>query len=101
MSLEDVEIIKDIPFSKGSNKNFTLHLPDADRKAKHPINKNYIKVIEKIKEAGIQNLQLMSMGRLHSDLREIYPENTVSHPSNMAQGWQFINGIGFKTGDFR
>ena len=80
MSLQDVEILKDIPFSGGPNRNFTLHLPDADRKAKHPINKNYIKVVEKIKEAGIQNLQLMAMGRLHSDFREIYPENTVHIP---------------------
>lgn len=80
MSLQDVEILKDIPFSGGPNRNFTLHLPDADRKAKHPINKNYIKVVERIKEAGIQNLDPMAMGRLHSDFREIYPENTVHIP---------------------
>ena len=80
MRLEDIEIIKDIPFSGGPNRNFTLHLPDADRKAKHPINKNYIKVVKSIKEAGIQNLSLMSMGRLHSDFREIYPENMVHIP---------------------
>ena len=80
MRLEDIEIIKDIPFSGGPNRNFTLHLPDADRKAKHPINKNYIKVVEKIKEAGIQNLELMAMGRLHSDFRKIYSESTVTIP---------------------
>lgn len=80
MSLEDVELLKEVPFGGGSNRNFTLHLPDADRRAKHPINQKYIEVVKKIKESNIQNLDPMAMGRLHPDLREIYCEDDVLVP---------------------
>ena len=80
MSLEDVEILKDIPFSGGSNGNFTLHLPDVDKRAKHPINSKYIEVVKKIKESNFTNLDPMSMGRLHPDFRDIFPEHEVLVP---------------------
>jgi len=76
MSIEDIEAIKHIPFAGNPNGNFTLHLPDQDRKAKHPINKKYIEVIEHIGKIqhGIQNFTTMVMaGEVHESVRHVFP----------------------------
>jgi MoaA/NifB/PqqE/SkfB family radical SAM enzyme len=62
MSLKDVKMIKDIPFTSGPNGGFTLHLPDKEKRAKHPITKTYVKVVQALKEANIQHFQSMCMG---------------------------------------
>ena len=76
MSVEDVERIKDIPYAGNPNGGFVLHLPDQERKAKHPITDRYIKVIEKFGEvhSQIQNFTLMCMGTVHESVRHIFPE---------------------------
>ena len=79
MSLKDVERIKDIPYCGGPNGGFTLHLPDKERLAKHPVNKTYIKVITALKNSNIENFQTMSMGEVHEEVEPIYPDNTVNH----------------------
>lgn len=76
MSIEDIEAIKHIPFAGDPNGNFTLHLPDQDRKAKHPINKKYIEVIEHIGKIQheIQNFTTMVMaGEVHESVRHVFP----------------------------
>lgn len=76
MSIEDIEAIKHIPFAGNPNGNFTLHLPDQDRKAKHPINKKYIEVIEHIGKIQheIQNFTTMVMaGEVHESVRHVFP----------------------------
>ena len=58
MQLKDVERIKDIPFCGGPNGGFTLHLPDTERLAKHPVNKKYINENDSI---GSSNIPLIDI----------------------------------------
>ena len=76
MNVEDVEKIKDIPFAGNPNGGFVLHLPDQERKAKHPITDRYVKVIEKFGEVhkDIQNFTLMCMGTVHESVSHVFPE---------------------------
>lgn len=75
MTLEDVERIKDIPFTQGPNGGFCLHLPDQELIAKHPITKRYIDVIKRFKELEnhIQGFYVMSMSEVHDDIKPIFP----------------------------
>jgi FkbM family methyltransferase len=76
MNVDDVEKIKHIPYAGNPNGGFVLHLPDQERKAKHPITDRYIKVIEKFGEVhkDIQNFTLMCMGTVHESVRHVFPE---------------------------
>lgn len=79
MSIEDIERIKHIPFAGNPNGCFTLHLPDQERKAKHPITKRYIEVIEhfgKIQNQ-IHNFTTMCMGTVHEDVRHVFSSAPV------------------------
>jgi MoaA/NifB/PqqE/SkfB family radical SAM enzyme len=80
MSVDDVKRIKDVPFAPNPNGGFTLHLPDEEGLAKHPISKKYIEVIEYIKsvEDDIMNFSIMSMGPVHSEVRHVY-ESAATH----------------------
>ena len=78
MKLKDVERIKDIPFCGGPNGGFTLHLPDKERLAKHPVTSTYVKVVQALKNANIKNFDTMSMGEVHEDVEHIYPDETVN-----------------------
>ena len=79
MSIEDIERIKHIPFAGNPNGCFTLHLPDQERKAKHPITKRYIEVIEHIGKIQnqIHNFTTMCMGTVHEDVRHVFPTAPV------------------------
>lgn len=79
MSIEDIERIKHIPFAGNPNGCFTLHLPDQERKAKHPITKRYIQVIEHIGKIQheIHNFTTMCMGNVHEDVRHVFPSAPV------------------------
>ena len=76
MKMSDIEKIKDIPYAGNPNGGFVLHLPDQERKAKHPITDRYVKVIEKFGEVhkDIQNFTLMCMGTVHESVRHVFPE---------------------------
>lgn len=78
MTLKDVERFKNIPFCGGPNGGFTLHLPDAEYRAKHPINKTYIKVCEALKNANIKNFATMAMGTVHPKVEHLYPDEEVN-----------------------
>ena len=75
MNVDDVERIMNIPYAGNPNGGFVLHLPDQERKAKHPITDRYIKVIEKFGEvhSQIQNFTLMCMGTVHESVRHVFP----------------------------
>ncbi len=79
MRPEDVDAIKHIKYPGDSNGGLVLHLPDQDRNAKHPINANFIKTIERFKEVSgeIQNFRLMAMGPVHESVRHCFPEASV------------------------
>jgi MoaA/NifB/PqqE/SkfB family radical SAM enzyme len=76
MDVDDIERIKDIPYAGNPNGGFVLHLPDQERKAKHPITDRYVKVIEKFGEVhkDIQNFTLMCMGTVHESVRHVFPD---------------------------
>ena len=75
MTIEDVERIKNVPFTQGPNGGFCLHLPDQERIAKHPITPRYIEVIEYFKSVQheIQGFYVMCMGEVHDDIKHIFP----------------------------
>ena len=75
MTLEDVNMIKDIPFAYGTDRGFTLHLPDNEFYAKHPITPKYIEVLNYIKEVShqISNFRVISMGTVTNDVKDIFP----------------------------
>lgn len=80
MSPEDVERLVDIPYAGNPNGGFCLHLPDQEQIAKHPINTNYIRTIEKFKELQprIQNFYTMCMSEnVHEAIRHLYPTAAV------------------------
>ncbi len=79
MKVEDVYRIKNVPFDLGPNGRFVLHLPDNERRAKHPITKNYIEVLEAFKEVHheIQGFYTMAMGTVHNDVNHLFPEAVV------------------------
>lgn len=82
VSVEDLERIKQVPFAGNPNGGFTVHLPDQERRAKHPITKRYIETVEhlgKIKDE-IQNFQIMSMGTVHDSVRHVFP---IAHCGEM------------------
>ena len=71
MTLEDVERIKHIPFENGPNGGFTLHLPDKEHLAKHPITEKYKDVLQAIKDANLSSFYLMSMGEVHDEIEKL------------------------------
>jgi len=79
MSIEDIERIKHIPFAGNPNGCFTLHLPDQERKAKHPITKRYIELIEHIGKIQheIHNFTTMCMGDVHEDVKHVFSDAPV------------------------
>jgi organic radical activating enzyme len=82
MRIEDFERIRHIQFAPNPNGGFVLHIPDKDRRAKHPITPAYIELLAHIQhtylvEKGIHNYHWMSMGEPHEDVVHIFPRTTV------------------------
>ena len=79
MSIEDIDRIKHIPFAGGPNGGFVLHLPDQERKAKHPITKRYVEVIEHFSKVWpqINNFTTMCMGTVHESVRHVFTDAPV------------------------
>lgn len=79
MTIEDLEKIKDIKFAGQPNGGFTLHLPDQERKAKHPITKKYVDLIERMGELRdhIHNFSVMTMGTVHESVSHVFPEAPI------------------------
>jgi hypothetical protein len=76
MSVADIESIAHIPFAGNPNGGFTLHLPDSELLARHPITPSYIKTLTWFRDNKhrIQNFGLMSMGAdLHPEVKHLVP----------------------------
>jgi len=76
MSVADIEAIAHIPFAGNPNGGFTLHLPDSELLARHPITPSYIKTLTWFRDNKhrIQNFGLMSMGAdLHPEVKHLFP----------------------------
>lgn len=74
MTIQNLERIKFIPFDSGPNGGFTLHLPDAQNYAKHPITEQYLEVLRWLKKNKLYNFKVMCMGDIHPDVRDIFSE---------------------------
>jgi hypothetical protein len=79
MSIEDISRIKHIPFAGYPNGGFVLHLPDQEKRAKHPITKSYIELLQHIKniQSEITNLHIMAMGPVHESVKHIFSDASV------------------------
>jgi FkbM family methyltransferase len=80
MMPEDVERLSVIPFAGNPNGGLCLHLPDQEEFAKHPINSNYIRTVEKFKELQpkLRNFYTMCMSEnVHEAVRHIFPTASV------------------------
>jgi len=79
MDVDDIERIKHIPFAGGPNGGFVLHLPDQERKAKHPITKRYVEVIEHFGKVypQIHNFTTMAMGTVHERVKHVFHDAPV------------------------
>jgi len=92
MKIDDVIRLKDIPFADGPNSGFCLHLPDQERIAKHPINSNYIKVIEVFGQVchEIKNFQLMCMSQtVHESVRHVF--SNAHYPEFWSRSGNLLN----------
>lgn len=76
VSVEDIQRIKHVPFAGNPNGGFVVHLPDQERRAKHPINKKFIETIEYVAQVQheIQNFTVMTMGTVHEAVRHAFPQ---------------------------
>jgi hypothetical protein len=74
MSLLSLEKIAEIPFASGLNRGFTLHLPDKEGYANHPITPKYIELLGKIRDSNIAHLRVVSMGTVPDIIKDIFPE---------------------------
>jgi SAM-dependent methyltransferase len=73
MTIEDVDRIKHIPFASGVDRGFTLHIPDVEKYANHPLTDKYIPLLEHIRDSNIAHLRVVSMGMTPDDIRDIFP----------------------------
>ncbi|MGE9290381.1 MAG: radical SAM/SPASM domain-containing protein [Puniceicoccales bacterium] len=81
MTLEDVERIKDIPYSAFPHGGFTIHLPDAQTMAHIKITDEYLAVLSALKEANLQNFSTMTMGQVNPEVEHLFPKETVHSPT--------------------
>lgn len=79
MKISDVEQLMDIPYAGNPNGGFVLHLPDQERKAKHPITDNYLEVLEYFSRVQdrIQNFKTMAMGPLLDEVKPYFSDAPV------------------------
>lgn len=81
LSLEDLERIRDIPFSTFPHGGFVLHLADSEGYAKIKVDEGYLKLLQAIKKANIHDLRLRTMGTLHPDIEPVFPALEVMRQS--------------------
>jgi hypothetical protein len=74
MTIEDVDVIKSIPFASGPNRGFTLHVPDTEGYANHAVTDKYITLLEYIRDSNIAHLRVVSMGTVPERVKQIFPE---------------------------
>jgi hypothetical protein len=73
MKTEDIDRLKAIPFASGPNRGFTLHVPDIEGYANHPVTSEYIQLLKHIRDANISHLRVISMGTVSDSIKEIFP----------------------------
>jgi len=77
MELSDVDLIKRIPF-----KGFFVHLPDNKEQTKIKVDKNYLRIINKLFNSNIQNISYACPGltgptEVHSKLKQLLKKTNI------------------------
>ena len=74
VSIEDLERIVDVPYHGNPNGGFTLHLPDSEMLARHPITPGYLQTLKWLKNNHhrIKNFSTMSMGSVHPSVKHLF-----------------------------
>jgi len=94
LTLEDLDLIKGIPFSGFPHGGFVLHLADEEGYAKIKVDDRYLKLLNAIREANIHNLLLRTMGTLHKEIRHVFPEDAVKRQTmNSRAGYLNNEGV--------
>jgi len=74
VSVEDLERIVDIPYHGNPNGGFTLHLPDSELLARHPITPGYLTTLTWLRDNHhrIRNFSTMTMGQVHPSVKHLF-----------------------------
>lgn len=74
LSVADMDRIAHIPYHGPPNGGFTLHLPDAELLARHPITAKFIETITWFRDnyTKIKNFETMSMGDVHPKISHLF-----------------------------
>ncbi len=80
MTLKDVDLIKNIPFSAYPHGGFKLHLPDEKMVANIKITEDYLQVLEALKREQLHEFSAMAMGAVHPDVTHLFPQEIVRNP---------------------
>lgn len=83
MKPEDVYRLLDVEFHPNTpNGGLVLHLPDKERIAKHPLNSNFMQVMEAFKEIQhkLNGFTIMSMGKVHPDIEHAFTDEDAYVP---------------------
>lgn len=85
VSIEDLERIKHVKFAGQPNGAFTIHLPDQEERAKHPITKKYIETAEHFSKImhEFNHLDIMCMGTIHESVRPFFNNVRVTEHTQM------------------
>lgn len=82
MTINDFERIRHIKFASYPNGGFILHIPDQERRAKHPITPKYIELLRHIQithfeKEPIHNYEWMCMGTPHESIFDFISTSPV------------------------
>jgi len=74
MTIDDYDKIKTIPFVRGENRGFYLHVPDNEGYAKHIITKQYLELLKHISLDPPSSFYIMCMGTMHDSIKDLFTE---------------------------
>ncbi len=85
VSINDLEKIKHVKYAGAPNGSFTVHLPDQENRAKHPINKKYIETAKHFSQIAheFNYLDIMCMGTVHESIRPFFTNHRVTEHTQM------------------
>jgi tetratricopeptide (TPR) repeat protein len=85
VNIEDLERIKHVKFAGQPNGAFTVHLPDQEERAKHPITKKYLETVEYFSKImhEFNHIDIMCMGTIHESVKPFFEGAKVTEHTQM------------------
>lgn len=85
VSINDLERLKHVKFAGQPNGAFTVHLPDQENRAKHPLTKKYLETVEHFSKImhEFNQLDIMCMGTIHESVRHMFTNARVTEHTQM------------------